>query len=786
MSRRRGAALIGALCAAVLLIAAPGPAFAGEGTSPTGEAVFPVIGQEENLGAPIQTVSLNDSAIGEHDGKSVAYTTASGENAVFNVIDVTSQKLVAAHPMPGVVQAWRHVIAPDGTVFIGVFTGAGTGELWSYDPVRDELHKRAIMPGGVKSVWALTLDDAGRVYVGNYPTGNVVRFDPATDELRDYGRIVEGQEYVRSLAFADGTVFVGTGSRGNVVALDPESGVARVISDDLPAILGVTPEQMPFAYSMGVADRTLVVQFYDPLMRLAFYDLDTGVWRETTIGKNVAGDVGAFNFGQLPVRDGHIYVPVNRRLIEVDLADLSVRDVAAFGTSLRGAGWVHVDDPRQPVSALATIQSGGQVTLFDVDTGAVVAYPTVMSGQPGPLHTLEFAGDGSLLMSGYPGGTGARYVPATGQRTSFRLDQLEAMATTAQGVTYGGVYPGGAIVRLETTESGTRAVPAYVLGEHQDRPYAMREHDGRLLIGSIPDYGALGGALTVIDLADGDKTVLRDVVKDQSVVGVAQRGNVIYGSTTIRGGLGVEPTASEAKLFTVDATTLEKTGEFALELPSGQRPTLIGGLDIGADGLLWGSADGWVFALDPDTMAYVKGANVFPDVTRFGMWRPVFTRWDSSGFLYMNVAGRLVQVDPDGMKTRVLSAPGEEISYLALGPAPTAGQNPASAHAASGEALYIGGTASSASLRVLRITPADPGGPGPGPGTGPGTGGGDGAGSGDDGGAPGDAGGSSGAGGRGGGSDGTLPATGAEMPIAAILLAAVLLVVGARLRRRRS
>lgn len=756
------------------------------GPASSGDVAFPEVGAVEDLGAPIQTVSLNDSAIGEQDGRAVAYTTASAENAVFNVIDVTGNELIAAHPMPGVVQAWRHVIAPDGTVFIGTFTGAGTGELWSYDPARDEIRKRAVMPGETKSIWALTLDDEGRVYIGNFPTGSVVRFDPATDELHDYGRIVEGQEYVRSLAFADGTVFAGTGSRGHVVALDPETGEREVISDALPAILGVAPEDMPFAYSMGVAERSLVVQFHDPLMRLAFYDLDTGSWRETTIGKNSAADAGAFNFGQLPSLDGKIYVPVNRRLVEVSLADLSIRDVASFGTSLRGAGWVHVDDPDQPESVLATIQSGGQVTVFDVDAGRVTAYPTVMSGQAGPLHTIEFAGDGSLLMSGYPGGTGARYVPATGQRTSFRLEQLESIATTSEGATYGGVYPGGRIVRLETTEAGTTAVPAYTLGEHQDRPYVMREHDGRLLVGSIPDYGSLGGALTVIDLAGGDQTVLRNVVADQSVVGVAQRDDVIYGSTTIRGGLGIDPAAEEAKLFTVDAATLEKTGEYALELPGGQKPSLIGGLDFGPDGLLWGSADGWVFALDPESLEYVKGANIFPDVTRFGMWRPVFTRWDASGFLYMNVAGRLVQIDPETVEHRVLSNPAEEISYLALGPAPqTSDQTDAV-----GEALYLSGSSASASLRVLRITPAakgeepggeQPGGEDPGDGDGPGSGGeepgtGDGqAGTADDAGA---------APSRGGDA---LATTGGELlPPAVMILGALLLAAGLLLRRRRA
>lgn len=656
---------------------------------------LPMIGAEEDLGTPITNVSLNDSAISEWDGRSVAYTTASGSTAMFNVIDVTAGALVASHPLAGVTQVWRHIVDAAGTVWIAATTTDGRGELWSYDPAADAVVRCAEIPGA-SSLWALTLDDAGRVYVGTYPAGSVVRFDPTTSQVHDYGRIVDGQDYVRSLAHADGTVFAGIGSVGAVVAIDVETGERHSISDELPALVGVEPADLPFAYSMAVAADTLVVQVHSPVMCLAFHDLSTGVWRQTVIGKDEPADAGAFNFTQLPVRDGKIWTTVNRRLVEITLADLSVRDVVGFGTSLRGAGWVQLDDPDRPGTQLATLQSGGEVTVFDVDAGTVKAYPSLVQGGTVPLHTIETIADGSLVMSGYPGGTGARHVPDTGQQTMFPLAQLESITTTDDGVSYGGVYPGGGIVRLELTESGgITSTPYVTLGHEQDRPYHMREHEGRLYVGSIPDYGRLGGALSVIDLADGETTVLRNVVQDQSVVGIAVRDGVIYGSTTTRGGLGIDPSQSEAKLFTVDARTLVKTGEYSLDLPSGQVPMLIGGLDFGPGRLLWGSADGYVFALDPVRMRIRRSVNIFPEVTRFGMWRPVLTRWGRDGTLYMNVAGRAVQIDPKSLAHRVLSDPAEEISFMTITSAP----------GGDGEALYLAGTTDSARLRSRRITP---------------------------------------------------------------------------------
>lgn len=655
---------------------------------------LPEIGPESSLGTPITQVSLNDSVVVEQDDQSVAYTTASGSTAMFSAINVTAGTLIAAHPLPGVTQAWRHLVDAAGMVWIAATTTDGRGELWSYDPERDIVAMRAEIPGA-SSLWAVTTDDAGRIHVGTYPAGSVVRFDPVTSEVHDYGRIVEGQDYVRSLAHADGTIYAGIGSVGSVIAIDPDTGDRHSISEDLPGLLGVAPEDLPFVYSMAVAEGNLVVQVDSPVMRLAFYDLAAGTWRDTTIGKEDDADAGAFNFTQLPVRDGRIWTTVNRRLVEISLSDLGVRDVVSFGTSLRGAGWVHVDDPALPDSVLATLQSGGQVTVFDVDAGTVETYPTVATGGTVPLHTIEAIGDASLVMSGYPGGTGARHVPATGEQTVFGLPQLESI-TTADGVGYGGVYPGGSIIRLDVTDSGDIATtPVVTLGEEQDRPYHMCEHEGRLFVGSVPDYGRLGGALSVINLSDGATTVLRNVVQDQSVVGIAVRDGVIYGSTTVRGGLGIEPTATEAKLFTLDLHTLAKTGEYSLGLPGGQLPVLIGGLDFGPERLLWGSADGYVFALDPVRMTIRRKINIFPEVTRFGMWRPVLTRWDRNGTLYMNVAGRAVQIDTRSLAYKVLSDPAEEISFLTI----------SDAEDGEGEALYLSGDSDAAQLRTRAILP---------------------------------------------------------------------------------
>jgi hypothetical protein len=124
-------------------------------------------------------------------------------------------------------------------------------------------------------------------------------------------------------------------------------------------------------------------------------------------------------------------------------------------------------------------------------------------------------------MSAYPGGNGAVFDPKTNQSTGFLLGQAEGIISVGNKVYYG-IYPGGDIYEVDIT-GGKMSDPKllFKIESDQDRPYKMEYADGKLIIGTIPDYGKLGGALTIYDIATGDKQVYRDIIKDHSIVGLA-------------------------------------------------------------------------------------------------------------------------------------------------------------------------------------------------------------------------------------------------------------------------
>jgi spore germination protein KA len=85
----------------------------------------------------------------------------------------------------------------------------------------------------------------------------------------------------------------------------------------------------------------------------------------------------------------------------------------------------------------------------------------------------------------------------------------------------------------------------------------------------------------------------------------------------------------------------EKIMEFIPEWPEemtapGNGVTIIGDLEFGPDGLLWGASQGYIFAMNPDTMEIVKSKIVgeFNYAGTGHFWMPRHIRFDTDGLLY--------------------------------------------------------------------------------------------------------------------------------------------------------
>jgi hypothetical protein len=94
------------------------------------------------------------------------------------------------------------------------------------------------------------------------------------------------------------------------------------------------------------------------------------------------------------------------------------------------------------------------------------------------------------------------------------------------------------------------------------RPQAMTNGpDGKVYLGAVAGYGKLGGPLVVFDLATLKVHSFHNLVRDQSVVSLAVVDGLIAGGTTVGGGGGSFPTATDAVLFLWDPVRQQKQFE---------------------------------------------------------------------------------------------------------------------------------------------------------------------------------------------------------------------------------
>jgi hypothetical protein len=121
---------------------------------------------------------------------------------------------------------------------------------------------------------------------------------------------------------------------------------------------------------------------------------------------------------------------------------------------------------------------------------------------------------------------------------------------------------------------------------------------GNVYIGGYPDYGLLGGAISVYDPKKNEKRVYRHIVPNQSIASLAyiEKLDLIAAGSSVRGGTGTRAVEKEAKLILWDPKGEKKVVEVT---PVPQARTVLS-LAVTVDGILYGITDNEkVFVFDP-------------------------------------------------------------------------------------------------------------------------------------------------------------------------------------------
>jgi hypothetical protein len=323
-----------------------------------------------------------------------------------------------------------------------------------------------------------------------------------------------------------------------------------------------------------------------------------------------------------------------------------------------------------PAETVVGLSTDGDLWTYNLPTGRTSLTRAAIAPSPAEAHGLGVGPDGNAYIGAYlSSGSMSRVDSSTLEVEPLRgPKQADAIATHGDELVVTS-YPGAVVHVGDPSQPwawGTN--PRHVLTLERGEPYFQDRINGvvstgdLLALGTVPDYGELGGALTLLDTDTGDFEVYRDVVEDQSVISLAYRDGVVYGGTSINGGLSSSPAATEARLFAFDVAAREVIWEKVVS----PEAAYVAGLSWGPDGkLVGGTSDGLLFELDPDTREVTSTTRLFEAAqgNRSSWGYSTKTIWDEeTGSHVVTNNGRLYQVERASGEVAVLSTDMEQVT----------------------------------------------------------------------------------------------------------------------------
>jgi streptogramin lyase len=507
-------------------------------------------GRFESLGIPVRVGGLMGCIAGPNGRGGEAlyfnFNQISGKLFLVQVDPDTGQARQFDAPQgPG---AWALLAGPDGRIYLGTWDG---GLVLRFDPARPDA---GIVVLGKASptedyLWQYDLGKDGRLYACTYPQAKLVRVDPNNDTLEDLGRMHPTEMYARSLAVGpNGKVYVGIGTElGDLVVFDPATRTHRSLIP--PGLRGAAG------------------------------------WNTVAVARRI---------------DGNVYAEFGTNLMRLD--DETVTRVATA--------------PPRPALALrdgrvVTAFERGRFTLHDPRSGQTVERTFQYTGKGDHIFTLGVGPSNCVYGSTAMPLEVFRFDPATGRSQHLgAMPGGEVYSMLEQDHKLYLCYYGGAVMNLYDPAKpvwkfgpGPDANPVSFggVGDGHLRPRAMiRGPEGLIYVGSEPPYGELGGALGVWD-PRLNRTVqnYRHLVTNQSIVSLAwePRSGLIFGGSGNYGGGGTRPVEPEARFFAFDP--VRKTKVFEASLAPGARnyPAT-----CAANGRVFTTAGDRLFVFDPVSM----------------------------------------------------------------------------------------------------------------------------------------------------------------------------------------
>jgi hypothetical protein len=607
------------------------------------------LGKFNNLGAQVSKAAISTGTFLSYSNKNMFYTVVKGNPAYLLGYDLKDNSLAVNLPLKTTGGSWGMVKSSDGSLYI---SGAEGGRVYKHYPGSQIVEDLGVALKGEIYLWEMVAGRDGEVFGTTYPGCRVFRYHPK-DGFSDVGRgaLVEGQNYVRSIAYHEksGKIYAGVGSKAYLIELDPKTGIKNQI---LPEnYKGKTGFVYPLVLVPGLSSGDKL--FATVLGKTLVYDVTTN-----SIEREITKGINSLAISKNPeLKDNKVYYTFSNKNLQVmNLLKPEEPPVIIGNTDKALAmSWIN--------NSLYLINAKNDLVIYDPVKNIFKVEQMNFPQQPILIRMTGKGTDGKIWTSGYPVGNNAAYDPRTGKTQAYDgLHQSESIVNHNKNI-YFGVYPKANIYLYDSTKPWNlkEANPKLIAAiKGQDRPFgAVAVPDqNSMFFGTVPEYGALGGILGEYN-EKTEKFINHGVIiKDLSIVSLAYKDNLVFGGTSIFGGLGVKPALASAKLFAWNIKESRKI--FECEPIAGAKQ--ITSVIIGPDGHLWGVADDTLFVFDTNLMKVIS-THKLVDKFISKSWININLVLHPSGFVYGAGSDAFFRIDP---RTMAVTSLNKKASWLSM------------------------------------------------------------------------------------------------------------------------
>ncbi len=459
-----------------------------------------------NLGVPVrETVAWSVfSRPGRTGERNTIYISLGRYNESLSLLSVnpdTGEIKQFNAPLSSEMGSWGWTIDQENRIYFGTYYHA---HLLRFDPKTEGWEDLGRPAGDTESfICALTTSPDGKIWGGTFPSAKLFSYDPRTGEVKDYGRMDEKEFYCYPTAGGDGLIYCAIRfEKTNIVVFNPTHKTRTSLippekrtSGWLTLIRG-TDEKIYAKLPSGKWLRIIGAQHLEEVHE-----------SEVPLPKKTLPDGREFHLVETSIL--RIKHPVTHEVKEIPLR-YEASGSFIFTVGLGPEGRIYG-------SSMLPLR----LFVYDPKDQSLINLGKAAHSN-GEVYSMGVL-DGKLYLCSYPGARISIYDPQKPLR--FGSDK----------------------------DSNPKDLGP--LGEGQDRPRALvAGPHGKIYIGTYPDYGLHGGALSIYDPETDKKKIYRDIVANQSISSLAyiEEFNLLVGGTSIRGGGGTRPIEKHARLILWD------------------------------------------------------------------------------------------------------------------------------------------------------------------------------------------------------------------------------------------